>query len=265
MTTFWRVEEDFVPGSVYPWLEVRTPGGEILHTYAEIGPPALVWYPPEHWQPGEVIRIETLWLFLPRTWGVAVGDSPDTLRLAAAFTRQRDDTLVEIAQAEDLAGIAWNVAIAPTEDLHGSFGAPQQLNVSAWFPQTVHAGQPLNVWLHWEGDTAAFGEFIPFVHLRQGEQNVAQMDGAPRYFVPISTDTGSMADWRQLSTTLSPGRYTLHVGLFDPISGERLNAFDTGDRPTGNELFLGNVDVKPALIPDQTCALIPPACASQVE
>ncbi|RME60130.1 MAG: DUF2079 domain-containing protein, partial [Caldilineae bacterium] len=101
LTTVWRVEEGFTPGSVGPWVEVRTPAGDAVHTLAEVAPPALVWLPPERWRPGDVIRLQSLWLFLPRTWGVVVGveaggrlpvldaspvtDPSGTLALAAAF------------------------------------------------------------------------------------------------------------------------------------------------------------------------------------
>ncbi len=38
VTTLWQVADDYVPGSVRPWLEIRTPNGEIVHTFDQVAP-----------------------------------------------------------------------------------------------------------------------------------------------------------------------------------------------------------------------------------
>jgi uncharacterized membrane protein len=291
VTTIWRVEESFTPGSVRPWLELRTPDGAPLYNYAESSPPALVWYPPERWQPGEIIRIQTLWLFLPRSWGAAVGvvhgpdpsasadrlpvaeitngqfDESGTLAVVAAFSRQPDDTLVALPVGSS----ALPAAIPPTQPvdaISGYWGMDRQVTVTAWLPRRAAAGNPLDLWLHWQQrEEIPFARAMPFVHLRREGETLTQADGWPRFFVPLPRSAEDLTDWRQLSlpADLPPGEVELYIGLFDPITGERLDAFDAGGHPVGNELLLGRVHIDPPLIPDQACALIPPACASQIE
>ncbi|RME52649.1 MAG: hypothetical protein D6790_18500 [Caldilineae bacterium] len=71
-------------------------------------------------------------------------------------------------------------------------------------------------------------------------------------------------DWRQLSTqAAAPGAYQVVVGLYHPATGERFTLVDETGAPLGNEAPLGEVILGPPAIPDQACALIPLACASQ--
>ncbi|MEZ4638605.1 MAG: DUF2079 domain-containing protein [Caldilineaceae bacterium] len=160
VTTIWRVNESFVPGTVRPWLEIRSPDGDRLHSFDAISPPALVWYPPERWQPGDVVRIQSLWHFWPRSWGVTVGavhgpdatsaadrlpvvnnpnavlvDETDTLALVAAFQRQNDDTLATLSTV--------TADLSPTLGrVRGSFGADRAVQVTATLPTSVAAGTP---------------------------------------------------------------------------------------------------------------------------
>ena len=71
--TRWLVGSDYEPGTLRPWLEVRSPAGDLLYTFEELAPPALIWYPPEQWQPGDLVTILTTPLSLPRFWGAAIG------------------------------------------------------------------------------------------------------------------------------------------------------------------------------------------------
>lgn len=291
ITTLWRVEEGFVPGSVRPWLAVRTPDAETLYTYTESAPPALVWYPPERWQPGELIQIQTLWLFLPRHWGLAAGavhgpdalvaghrlpvaenpgahlvDETGTLALAAAFSRQADGALVALPTTPGhLRDSAAQAGQQTVSEIHGMFGLARQISVTAWLPETAAAGQRLDLGLRWQTEEASLLEaYHPFVHLRRDSEIIGQSDGPPRYFLPLPAGA-PLVDWRQFSlpADLPPGEVAIYIGLYDPLSGERLTAFDAGAHPTGNELFLGRVRIEPPLAPDQACALVSPACASQ--
>jgi hypothetical protein len=154
------------------------------------------------------------------------------------------------------------------DEISGYWGMDQQATVTAWLPRRVTAGHPLDLWLHWQqSEEIPFARVMPFVHLRRDGETLAQADGWPRYFVPLPRSAENLSDWRQLSlpADLPPGEVELYIGLFDPITGERLDTFDAGGRPVGNELLLGRVRIDPPLIPDQTCALIPAACASQIE
>ncbi|MBI3957458.1 MAG: DUF2079 domain-containing protein [Chloroflexi bacterium] len=283
VTTLWRVEEGFVPGTVRPWVEIRTPGGATLLDSDQLPSPAQVWYPPERWQAGEVIRLESLWLFLPARWGVAVGvgvahgpqparpesrlpvlggaggllDATGTLGLAGWFGRQADGRVA--ADGDEDARPADTVsAFFTTAD-------GEQVTVAVRLESPVPAGRVADLRLEWRTENPALWQrYRVFAHLRGQTGNVAQNDGEPRFFVPIAPGPVTV-DWRQLPipAELPPGEYRLVIGLYDSATGERLAAFDTDGKATGNELSVGFIEIAASLVPDQACALIPLSCASQ--
>ena len=93
VTTVWQVGDDFDADVTSPHLNVRTPNGDSVYSFAQSTPPALVWYPPSQWQPGDTIRATTLWLWLPKTWGVFAGIGGDE-ELLAIYARE-DNALIE--------------------------------------------------------------------------------------------------------------------------------------------------------------------------
>ncbi len=298
VTTFWRVEPDSPPGSVRPWLELRAPAGERLVTWADSTPPALVWYPPARWRPGEILRITTLWLFLPRAWGGAVGaihgpdplaagdrlavqaaaapalvDESGSLALVAAYARRPGDALAPLPTepSQDSLGEAISRSMdLALQEARGRFATPQGawVEVRAWLPSgPVPAGTRLDLWLQWQGETGLLGRYVPFVHLRQAGENRSQNDGPPRYFLPLAGGGSPLQDWRQLTLPAQPepGPWQVMLGLYDPASGERLPLLDPAGQPQGSELVVGSIQLAPPLVPDQACALIPSTCASQVQ
>lgn len=256
VTTLWRVEEGFAPEH-FPQIEIRTPSGGLILDNAQLPSPAAVWYPPQRWQPGEVIRLESLWLFLPAEWGVAVGMADGTPALAGAFRRQPNDALAQVDKGEALAegeSAGWFV---------GPMG--ERVAVTARLDPSAPGGQVANLRLEWRAESPELlARYQIFVHLRGADGNIAQNDGSPRFFVPVPPGPLT-ADWRQLAipADLPPGSYPVVIGLYDPATGERLAAFGSDGQPSGNELTVGTLRVQPPLVPDQTCALIPLACASQ--
>ncbi|MCO6449969.1 MAG: DUF2079 domain-containing protein [Caldilineales bacterium] len=281
LVSHWLVGNDFTPGSVRPWLEVRKPDGGLVYTLDDLTPPALVWYPPDQWQPGDLITITTTPLALPADAGVAIavvhgpdpkqpGDrlpfesvvldqplasTPDqTLALVGAFRRGDDDQLRTMPlQSPDDNGI---------RNASAKFGLPVggELAVDAYFPAQAAAGGSVPVWLYWLNDLPP--GFVPFVHLRQGDSIISQSDGQPHVFLP-GARSDSLTDWRQLQlppAVRSGENLTLVIGFYDPANGQRLDLLDAAGNPAGNEFTLGLIHITPPLKPDQTCALIPTAC-----
>ena len=297
LVTRWLVGPDYVAGTVRPWVELRTPDGEIIHTIGELMPPALIWYPPANWQPGDIIEIESLPLHLPRTFGAVVGvaHGPDpgqpADRLAIAdvtatdYALTRDGTLALVGVYEHgddaLQTLPLDTPIASDfagqlgRDLRetgGSFRTPTGADIplAAWLPEgRARPGGNLNLWMQW-GNTLPEG-YVPFVHLRLDDKTVAQSDGPPRIFFPTGgadPDEGAtlVNDWRQipLPEDLIPGDVLIVVvGLYNPVDGSRLEVLDEAGQPAGNELVLGVVGIAPPLTPDQTCALLPATCNAQ--
>lgn len=224
--------------SARPWLALRTPDGELLYDYAIATPPALLWYPPERWQPGERVRITTLPLTLPRTWGVAVEratvpaavtpvivEDPTSLQLVAGYTRRANGHLRalpldqflhpvsdadggladdRLASGEKVWGNAAVAHAAATFDVGFAGGAGEEIDLhAALAPATIWPGALLNLHLGWHGARAWPGELRVFVHLRQSGTNQNQRDGAPRWFLYYDVteqlaDESFGNDWRQI-------------------------------------------------------------------
>jgi hypothetical protein len=97
------------------------------------------------------------------------------------------------------------------------------------------AARWLNVWLRWEALASPNADYTVFVHLIAPDGRVAaQHDGPPMAgYAPTSTWTpGHAIDDRHLvllPLDLAPGAYRLQVGLYHPMTGERLPVDGGGD------------------------------------
>jgi hypothetical protein len=283
LTTHWEVGEGFDPASMAPALVVRDPAGETLYRFADAMPPALVWYPPALWQPGDRLQVTTLPLYLPQSWGVVVDQTPglawpvagalvaqEQAALVGAYRRVQDGALAALDMALDHPD--WGPALAAqadaTQAATGAFdlGNGEQLALTAWLPQAaLWPGAPLDLWLLWEGAEWPAG-VDAFIHLRRDGVNQEQQDGAPRLLIPYTTppttaQPGSFLDWRQLRLPAdgAPGKWSVAVGLYDPATGLRLPLVGGG----GDEITFELPPLGEPPVPDQACALAPASCASQ--
>jgi uncharacterized membrane protein len=261
----WRVGAAFDPATDQPALMILNGSGEVLYTFGTATPPALVWYPPDRWQPGEVVQITTPTLYLPRLWQVAAArEQVGTLPLALAVFRQDaglSTTLYPPRPSEapnrfttPAVSVRFRLLDAEREaiiPLHAQF-----LQRTAW------AGGPLALWLQWDELAAWPAEWSVFVHLRRAGETIAQRDGAPR----LGADAPPLNDFRalQLPADVVVGE-TLQVvaGLYQLQTNLRADLLDEQGNVLGNELLIGEVEITPAPNPDQACALIPATCDSQ--
>jgi uncharacterized membrane protein len=287
--TRWQVGKGFAT-NLRPWIEILTPNNERVYAFDDLAPPALIWYPPADWRPGEIVTIATTPLSLPRTWGVgaglAHGPNPmqpadrlplagfiatptlvqgDRLALVAAYRRHSDGDLRPLDQdafgaADFGAGLAPSVTATAARFLLPSGDG---IDLQARLPDGAQPSKPLELWLRWP-DGIPDG-YVAFVHLRHGDETISQADGPPRLFF-AQPEARPANDWRQLPIPpgLSPGtRLQVAVGLYSLANGRRLELADADGRPAGNELNLGQVRLAPPSLPDQACALIPATCAGQ--
>lgn len=288
IVTFWRVEDGLVPGAVRPWLTVRTPAGETLYTYDQITPTALIWYGPDAWRPGELIRIETLGLYLPQVWGAVVGavHGPDPTapwdRLRVLPSPQTGERAPILVEAETLA-LAGSWVRGRDGNLHEADGLPttrptagalflgprgEKLAVTAWLAQrSTSAEGGIDLWLLWQRDLTLLQTYTPFVHLRQNGENRQQADGPPTWFVqpdPLLQES-RLLDWRQIPLPFSNDKagWQVVIGLYNPATGERLPLADGQKMSQGDELTVGATRSPSLPTPDQSCALIPLTCQSQ--
>ncbi len=290
--TEWLVGETYQPGTVRPWIEMRTPSGQLLYTFDDSTPPALIWYPPQRWQPGDRIRIATLPLFPPRYWGVAVGvvhgpnpflpahrlpvadvapDAPlrstdGTLALAGAWrwttTGQLESLSPALLQAPNL-----GAQLQPEGQLRRAhFRMPDGTlaPLQVWLPNAAPTiDRPFDFWFRWERGIPK--GYQPFIHIRRGNETILQEDGPPYVFIAMPAEQ-PINDWREiiLPETIQPGEsIALVVGLYQLETGRRLDVLGADNKLAGNEFPLIEYTVAPSPVPDQACAFIPDVCFSQ--
>ena len=286
VVTQWLVGPSFDPAPGAPRLEIVTPDGQLLDSYSQTAPPALVWYPPARWQAGEVVRIKTAPLALPTIWGVIVDSSnaatvaelaivSDDGRdwLAAAYQRDHQGQLQSLLTDDPVALQVANLSASTVGRLRvAGQDNSTTLSLDAWLsPATSWPGGWVQVWLQWNEASVWPEGYRVFVHARQQDKNLVQSDGPPRFFIPYRATValagrGLIHDLRplQLPHDLEPGQtMTIVIGLYDPVTGQRADVIDASGNVIGNELVVGQVQIGPPPAPDQTCALIAETCAAQ--
>jgi len=137
--------------------------------------------------------------------------------------------------------------------LRADFGDPPVIELHGYNLSPVESGpgEPLSLTLYWRANALIDENYVVFVHLVDGQGNVAaQGDGAPvSGFRPTSswrpgevfTDSHMLA----LPEELSGGPYSLWIGLYDPISGVRLPIMLDGAPQADGRLLLRELDLSP--------------------
>ncbi len=291
VVTLWQVGMGYDAATLAPAIEIRSPSGDTYFDFGNALPPALVWYPPEHWQAGDQVRVTTLPLYLPRSFGVVVERNPglrllprgvgnERTQVVAAFQRDASEQLktldtLPIDNAQVLAEWLTGVEDSSGEHLSARFlleGGEILTMTAKLGTDVIWPGATVDTRLVWQGvNNSRWPQgVIAFVHLRLAGENQSQQDGPPRYFVidPLTTD-GKWADWRQLAVPVAAtvgdvGDWQVVLGLYDPVEGSRMPVVDVEGSIIGDEVIVGTLTWREAPIADQSCALIPATCAAQV-
>ncbi|MBU0703972.1 MAG: hypothetical protein KKC18_08925, partial [Chloroflexi bacterium] len=156
--------------------------------------------------------------------GESLGPSADLLSVAVrAPERSFDLPLVQHPISATLGGQATLMGY----DLSGRGAVTASL---------LTPGQPFTLTLYWQAEDTAETSYVAFAHLLDGAERIrAQSDRAPAAgarpttgWLPgeIIRDTYTLT----VAPDASPGWYVLEVGMYDPVSGERLCLPDGGDR-----------------------------------
>ena len=286
---YWEALEP-LPADTAINMQVITPDGATADDSVQRPMPALVWYPPANWQPGETIVTTSMPWYLPRAWApvlaVTAGgqtwwskvdraisapptDRPPVAslgdgRLQLPAWERREGRLRPYANPTD-----------PTEPVSARFeNEDWRVALTHWAaPVAVAPGHKLSVSTAWRAANPASADYNLFVHLRdESGRTVATGDGPPNWFVPLPTSRwhgGEDGVWSthavDLPADLASGRYDLVVGWYDWQTGARMPLVDGLGNPAGDEFVLGPVTVDRAvgLTPDLPCLMAQESCASQ--
>ena len=130
------------------------------------------------------------------------------------------------------------------------YGLSAQSRTSDWSAEEgvrgsqVRPGETLAVYLYWEALAETDVAYRAFVHL--GEDPVwGQHDDDPACRLPTSLWRAGMQTRGQFRVVPSPqtpaGEYPLVVGLYHPVTGERLPVLDAQGQPLGDSLTLTTI------------------------
>lgn len=162
----------------------------------------------------------------------------------------------------------YGVASLPEEPaiaLEARFGEAIRLSGYALASALLAPGDILPVTLFWEAEAPVAERYKVTVQLLDGAgQLVAQVDTEPGDGLnPTTTwEPGQVLSDRYgvlLPADLPPGRYTLIVGLYHIVSGERLPAARDG-KPVGDHLPLCGISIEPMALSSRS-SLYPPRIA----
>ena len=263
--TYWEALRP-LPADFRPWPFFVAADGSVAEDMTQRPAVALLWLPPERWQPGEVVVIETLPWFLPERWALAVGAvqgdwaNPHARRpiTQAADGKMHEGTWVafpplqrEGRRLHPLTADDWPPA---WDQPRWQVGDALAL-AGARVPARAMAGQALEFDLRWRVRQRIDRDYTVFVHLRDAtDAIVAQADAPPAWFGPAPTSGWKMGEQMDahrlpLPADLAPGVYHLVIGLYDAATGERLPVREGTGTATSNEIRLASVAVEPADAP----------------
>ncbi len=233
---FWQALGD--PGEDFlPQLRLLDADGTSVAELTE--KPVAGTYPTAWWRDGEMVRD-------PHALPVPALVPAGGYRLALGLIRAAGDVPVEMQDGATTVDLG-NVEIQDREHLYwpsfpahfqqAQFGPSVEL-MGYDVREAIRApGSPLEVTLHWHALETPDKGYYSFVHLLDEEEEiVAQHDGPPGEselptlgWLPSEylTDTHLL----QLPFDLDDGIYRLAVGLYDPITGQRLGERLLLDKP----------------------------------
>jgi uncharacterized membrane protein len=231
---------------LYPfWLGE---GGEVVETTDQRPLVEPIWYPPEHWQPGEVIVTEMMpWNIGPAfRLGIAVLDEAGR-RLPVQLEASGEPAYVMDGGTWLRLGLygwrdgevqAVNASALPEVRVNAEFSGQVALAGYQLSSARLRPGDDLALRLHWQALGMVEHDYTVFVHLLNGAgERLAQHDGPANYYGELPTTLWQaglpVLDHRNLSLAadLAPGKYDLVVGLYDRETGQRLLL------PTGEDSY----------------------------
>jgi len=255
-----------LPDGVRPYPFFVADHGQVVEDTTQRPMVALIWYPPNRWQPGEVVVTETVpwdlgeaffigvgvlsgsdWNVVDRRWPVTKVSSDYVVRLFD------DSTWVRLLRFERIGKrLRWTPeALSPAAT---QMDYPLQANLGDQFAllgaDVRREGESLHVALFWQAMQPTAQNYTVFVHLLAPDGGlVAQHDAAPQNgALPTSAwlEGEVVCDEHilQLPAVLAEGDYRIEVGLYLLESMERLPVADASGRELGNSVVFGPIALK---------------------
>ncbi|HFD39150.1 MAG TPA: DUF2079 domain-containing protein [Anaerolineae bacterium] len=248
LTTYWRALRPLPPGlRLYPFY-FDDGSGDILEDTTQRPLIAALWYPPERWQPGEIVRAATLpwevgdtfsvglgvvrggdWSAVDRRLPIRVESSDLVVRLFDGDTWAR---LLHVQNGEPQPEPRTFAPPHPQHPLEADFGG--QIRLLGYDLTTNPQPATCNLVFYWQAQQRMTISYTVFVQLLDRAGRVrAQVDSIPQgggyptlWWLPgeIVADPIRL----ELPPGAPPDADRLIVGLYDPLTGQRLIVRETG-------------------------------------
>ena len=258
---YWQTSET-LPNDLKLWPLIYDALGQLLSDPTQVPMITTVWYPPENWQPGEIVVTETLPQLLPDSFhlGIAAGFGSDSFnniaqRIPVTGESKRKNPMhpghwVQLAsftrQGPFLTHLSPVQALHPLQPIEAQFGPSIQLTGYWLDSHELINGSSLRVLLEWEASESPNSNYTVFIHLLDPDGRiVAQSDAFPTWLTPQPTSQWPThqpildSHILNLPKELPPGIYTLQLGLYHAQTLERLTL------PDGKDVFqLVQIEIK---------------------
>jgi hypothetical protein len=249
LTFYWRALQSLPPGlRLYPfYLDDAT--GQVLEDTTMRPMIATVWYPPERWQPGEIVKTSTLPWDVGPTFSVGLGvmqgdDWEDKEQRLPIRVESSDlvirlfdgDTWARLLQVKDGKPVEERRVFAPPKPEHPlNADLSGQVRLLGYDLDCAGRQASCNLRLYWQAQQrlktsyTVFAQLLgPAGELRAQHDSIPHEGGYPTvWWLPgeVVTDAFTL----ELPPDAPPGAtYQLIAGLYDPATGMRLNVVGTG-------------------------------------
>jgi len=258
---YWQAVEP-LPESLKLWPLIYNDLGQLLSDPTQVPMIATVWYPPEQWQPGEIVVTETLPQLLPDSFhlGIATGlgtnsfnDTTQRFPISSELdgkSRSYPGHWIQLAsfnrQSPFLIHRSPVQSLQPLIPAETQFGPSIQLTGFWLDSRKPIKGTTLPVLLEWRATQPPETDFTVFIHMLAPDGSlVAQSDAFPTWLTPQPTSQWPLGEpildshVLNLPANLPPATYSLELGLYDSQTLERLTL------PDGSNTFqLTQIEIK---------------------
>ncbi|MGD8791523.1 MAG: DUF2079 domain-containing protein [Anaerolineae bacterium] len=250
-TFYWRALQPLPPGlRLYPFF-FDDAGGQVVEDTTLRPMIATLWYPPERWQPGEVVVTEMLPWYAGPTFslglGVVQGDDWGAVEWRLPIGVESSDLVIRLFEGDTWArllqlrdGEAVEERrsfgpVSPSHPLDADFGGQVRLLGYDLARERREGQEILAVTFYWQAQQRLETGYSVFAQLLDPAGGVfTQVDAVPQgggyptfWWLPgeVVVDTLDLALPGQ---GLAEDGYRLITGLYDPATGDRLPVSGTG-------------------------------------
>lgn len=226
-----------------------------------------LWYPTSKWKVGEIVKMETLpWdvgddfnvglgVMEGEDWRIVEDRLPLEVRTSTLVVSPFEEgTALKLLEVRDGQPVTPRRSFEPPSipnPFQADLAHKVRLLGYGLTPSTLYSGETLHLTLYWQALAKMEKDYTVFTHLTDKEGRIwGQRDNFPaegtrptsgwlvgeivvdEYDIPVRGDA-------------PPGEYTIEIGMYDLISGERLAAFDAeGERLVDDSVILTKVEVE---------------------